>query len=361
MQIYLVGGAVRDELLGKPVKERDWVVVDATPEEMIALGFQPVGKEFPVFLHPETHEEYALARTERKVSKGYKGFTFYAATDVTLEEDLKRRDLTINAMARSPTGELIDPYGGLQDLRNKLLRHVSPAFSEDPVRILRVARFATKMSDFRIAPETNTLMQKMVENGEVDALVSERVWQEFERALQEEKPVRFFEVLAGCQALKKLFPEIDMKGNGIKALIKATKITSSSVVRFAALLCDLTEISVKNFCQRLRTSGVYQDLAFLVVHWLPVYQSITHQPPMTILQLLKSVDGFRRPERFQQFLFACEASTFEKNKIHSNLLNKILHAVKSIDIKPLVEKKLEGKEFANELHRLQIKIIMKLL
>jgi tRNA nucleotidyltransferase (CCA-adding enzyme) len=211
MEVYLVGGAVRDRLLGRPVHERDWVVVGARPEELERDGFVPVGREFPVFLHPQTHEEYALARLERKVGLGYKGFTTQFAPDVTLEEDLKRRDLTINAMAETPAGEVIDPYGGRRDLEARLLRHVSEAFVEDPVRILRVARFAARYANlgFRVAEDTVALMKRMTESGEVDALVPERVWQETERALGETRPDVFFETLRGCGALAKIFPEID--------------------------------------------------------------------------------------------------------------------------------------------------------
>lgn len=216
MKIYLVGGAVRDELLGIPYHEKDWVVVGATAEEMLAKGYRQVGKDFPVFLHPKTNEEYALARTERKVSKGYTGFTFNAAPEVTLEEDLQRRDLTINAIAKAEDGTIIDPFHGREDLQNKILRHVSPAFSEDPVRILRIARFAARYGDFTIAPETLALMKQMVVSGEVDALVPERVWKEWQRALSEKHPEKFFEVLAACGAMAILFPEISPENAGRK-------------------------------------------------------------------------------------------------------------------------------------------------
>ena len=208
-QVYCVGGAVRDELLGFPVKDQDWVVVGATPEQMVALGYQPVGKDFPVFLHPQTHEEYALARTERKTARGYKGFQVYASPEVTLEQDLARRDLTINAIAKDTDGQLIDPHNGQQDLKSKVFRHVSDAFVEDPVRILRLARFAARFADFTVADETMALMQEMVQNGEVDALVPERVWQELARGLMEPKPSRMFVVLRECGALKVLLPELD--------------------------------------------------------------------------------------------------------------------------------------------------------
>jgi tRNA nucleotidyltransferase (CCA-adding enzyme) len=209
MRTYMVGGAVRDALLGLPVNDRDWVVVGATPQEMIALGYLPVGRNFPVFLHPQTREEYALARTERKTARGYHGFVFHAEPNITLEDDLARRDLTINAMAQTDEGRLIDPFAGQADLRNRLLRHVTVAFREDPVRILRVARFAARFADFRVADETLALMRQMVEAGEVDALVAERVWQELARGLMEHKPSRMFEVLRECGALARLLPEVD--------------------------------------------------------------------------------------------------------------------------------------------------------
>src|SRR3990167_6080610 len=227
MKIYLVGGAVRDQLLGLPVKEQDWVVVGATIEEMLTAGYRQVGKEFPVFLHPKTGEEYALARMERKINPGYKGFTFDTSKDVTLEEDLSRRDLTINAMAETPEGELVDPFHGKKDLEQKILRHVSPAFAEDPVRILRVGRFLARYAHlgFHIAPETITLMRHMVKVGEVNALVAERVWKELERALGEKNPEKFFEALANCEALAILFPDLPIDSIGIKALVKATQLT----------------------------------------------------------------------------------------------------------------------------------------
>ncbi len=365
MEIYLVGGAIRDELLGLPVKERDWVVVGGSPEELIKQGFQPVGKDFPVFLHPKTHEEYALARTERKTAKGYKGFAFYAAPDVTLEDDLKRRDLTINAMAQSSSGELIDPFGGQEDLQRHLLRHVSLAFAEDPVRILRGARIATKLTDFDVYPETNELMRQMVKEGEVDALVAERVWQEFERALQEKKPQRFFKVLENCNALTILFPEINLKGAGTKALISATDLSQAGPVRFAALCHDISDSSVKKLCQRVRAPREYADLAILVSKWYSAYTNILTALPEDLLHLLKSTDAFRRPNRFQYFLLACRACIIatdnEPNAPRDKLLQKALKAVKAIDIKPLLEKDLKGQAFADELYKMQIATIKEMM
>jgi len=344
MKIYLVGGAVRDRLLGLPVQDRDYVVVGSTPDEMVAKGFKPVGADFPVFLHPETKEEYALARTERKSGHGYKGFTVYSAPDVTLEDDLRRRDLTINAMAEDETGQLIDPFGGADDLRQGTLRHVSPAFAEDPVRILRVARFAARYGKwgFHVAHGTNKLMRQMVESGEVDHLVPERVWQEFERALGEDRPSRFFEVLRGCGALARLFPEIDALfgvpqpekhhpevDTGVHVMLvldAAAKLSPDARVRFAALMHDLgkgvtpkdewpqhvgheergVEL-VKNFCQRFRVPNEYRDLAFVTARYHAHCHRIAELRPATVVDTLEAMDAFRRPERVDMFVTACEA------------------------------------------------------
>ncbi|MGE5240637.1 MAG: multifunctional CCA addition/repair protein [Bacteroidota bacterium] len=344
MKIYLVGGAVRDKLLGLPVQDRDYVVVGSTPEEMVAKGFKPVGADFPVFLHPQTKEEYALARTERKSGHGYKGFTVYSAPDVTLEDDLQRRDLTINAMAEDETGQLIDPFGGAEDLRQGTLRHVSPAFAEDPVRILRVARFAARYGKwgFHVAHGTNKLMRQMVESGEVDHLVPERVWQELERALGEDRPSRFFEVLRGCGALARLFPEIDALfgvpqpekhhpevDTGMHVMLvldAAAKLSPDARVRFAALMHDLgkgvtpkdewpqhigheergVEL-VRNFCQRFRAPNEYRDLALVTARYHAHCLRIAELRPATVVDTLEAMDAFRRPERVDMFVTACEA------------------------------------------------------
>ena len=362
LKIYLVGGAVRDELLGRPVKERDWVIVGATPEALIALDYQPVGKDFPVFLHPETHEEYALARTERKTGKGYKGFTFHTSPDVTLEEDLKRRDLTVNAIAKTSEGELIDPFDGQSDLNKKILRHVSPAFKEDPVRILRVARFAAKLSDFTVCPETNELMKEMVSNGEVDALVAERVWQEFSRALEEAHPERFFEVLDDCHALHALFPEIKMSNKGLKCLQAATLINHSGPIRFAALLHELSKKTLTKLCERYRIPREYRELAQLISQRFKTYQNITTANAKEVLALIRSIDALRRPERFKNYLKVCHACTLKidapyDQSAQAELLNAALQAIKDIKIKPLLEKNLKGRDFAEALYNLQIEII----
>jgi tRNA nucleotidyltransferase (CCA-adding enzyme) len=293
VNIYLVGGAVRDELLGLPVKERDYVVVGATPEEMVAKGFKPVGKDFPVFLHPSTHEEYALARTERKSGRGYKGFKVYAAPEVTLEEDLRRRDLTINAMAKAEDGTLIDPFGGQSDLEARVLRHVSEAFAEDPVRILRLARFAARFG-FDVAPDTMTLMRRMVECGEADYLVPERVWQEFARGLAEPHPELMFDVLERSGLLGKLFPELKSRPR---------RYGGSLAVRYAHLTWPLDEAEIEALSERLRAPNEVRELALAAARNKRLLQ---RQDAQALLQLLKGADAFRRPERFAELLQAAK-------------------------------------------------------
>ncbi len=339
VKIYCVGGAVRDRLLGLPVKDNDWVVVGSTPEAMVAQGYQPVGRDFPVFLHPVTHEEYALARTERKTALGYKGFAVYAAPDVTLEQDLLRRDFTVNAIARDAGGNLIDPHNGIADLRAGILRHVSSAFNEDPVRILRAARFAARFG-FGIAPETLTLMRDMVNNGEVDALVPERVWQELSRGLMEEKPSRFFETLRSCGALAKIMPEVEALFGvpqpekyhpeidcGIHTLMvvdDAARHDYPLEVRFAALTHDLGKATtpkdvlprhighelrsvglVEKLSGRLRATGECRDLALLAARYHGDIHHAMELRAKTIVRLFQSADAWRRPERFAQLLQAC--------------------------------------------------------
>jgi tRNA nucleotidyltransferase (CCA-adding enzyme) len=291
VKVFTVGGAVRDELLGLPVKERDYVVVGATPDEMVKQGFKPVGKDFPVFLHPQTHEEYALARTERKSGRGYKGFTVYASPEVTLEEDLKRRDLTINAIAKGADGTLIDPFGGQKDLAARVLRHVSGAFTEDPVRILRVARFAARFG-FEVHPETMQLMRRMVEEGEADYLVAERVWQEFSKGLVEAHPQRMFEVLERSGLSAKLIPELATPPAAITELPSVTE-------RFALLTWPLEEAEVDALCQRLRAPNEVRELAITACRSREKLRSST---PETLLELLRTADAFRRPERFAELL-----------------------------------------------------------
>ena len=339
LKVYCVGGAVRDGLLGLPVQDHDWVVVGATAEQMEALGYRPVGKDFPVFLHPDTHEEYALARTERKTAPGYKGFAVYAAPDVTLEQDLSRRDFTVNAIAQAEDGSLIDPYNGIVDLRAGILRHVSAAFSEDPVRILRAARFVARFG-FSIAPETLELMRAMVANGEVDALVAERVWQELSRGLMEKSPSRFITTLRNCGALKKILPEIDALFGvpqppqhhpeidcGIHTMMvldDAARHHYALEVRFAALMHDLGKGNtpkdilprhighearsvdlLRALCERLRVPGECRDLGLLVARYHGDVHRARELRPDTIVRLFQNCDAWRKPERFTQLLEAC--------------------------------------------------------
>jgi tRNA nucleotidyltransferase (CCA-adding enzyme) len=310
MKVYEVGGAVRDELLGLPVEDRDYVVVGATPDELVALGYRPVGKDFPVFLHPETHEEYALARTERKTGRGYQGFQFHTAPDVTLEDDLQRRDLTINAIARDEEGRLIDPYNGAEDLSAGILRHVSPAFAEDPVRILRVARFAARFG-FDIAPETFELMRGMAKSGEADALVPERVWQEVSRGLMEERPSRLFEVLEETGALERIAPEIaalfqdrQTAQTALDVLDEVAGLGEPLEVRFAALARSLDPYAVDVLASRLKLPASVRDLAVLASRHANSIADADALTPEAILELLNATDAWRRPERFSELLRA---------------------------------------------------------
>lgn len=344
MQVYLVGGAVRDQQLGILPRERDWCVVGASPAELEAQGYRRVGRDFPVFLHPETREEYALARTERKTGPGYHGFTFDCSPDVTIEDDLRRRDLTINAIAEDEGGKLIDPWGGLDDIRNRVLRHVSAAFIEDPVRILRVARFAARFHDrgFTIAGETMALMRRMVDNGETDALVADRVWKETELALRGSNARVFFEVLRECGALRVLFPEVDALfgvpqpaqwhpeiDTGLHVMMvldQAERLSGDLEVRFAALTHDLGKGNtpqgklpshpgheirgcklIRSMAERLPVPRACRDLALLVAEFHTHVHRALELRPKTILKVLEETDAFRRPDRFEQFLLACEA------------------------------------------------------
>jgi tRNA nucleotidyltransferase (CCA-adding enzyme) len=310
MKIYSVGGAVRDELLGLPVKDHDYVVVGATPEDMVKRGYKPVGREFPVFLHPDTHEEYALARTERKVARGYHGFEFRAAPDVTLEQDLERRDLTINALARDERGVLIDPYGGVADLQAGVLRHVSAAFAEDPVRILRVARFAARFG-FEVAPATRDLMRQMVAAGEADALVPERVWQEFARGLMEPRPSRMFLVLRDCGALARVAPEFEalfadeeMGAGALAGVDTAAETHCPLEVRFGVLVRSLDPLTVEALCSRLKTPAACRDLGLLAARHSNAILDASELDAEGLLELFEATDALRRPERFEQIVAA---------------------------------------------------------
>lgn len=394
MKTYLVGGAVRDKLLHRPVTEKDWVVVGSSPEKMQQLGYTPVGKDFPVFLHPHTKEEYALARTERKTGQGYGGFSFYCGEEVTLEDDLIRRDLTINAMAEDENGQIIDPYNGQQDLADKLLRHVSPAFAEDPVRILRIARFAARYHHlgFRVAEETVALMQLMVAQGEVDHLVAERVWKETERALGEPNPEVFIEVLRSANALERLFPEIDALfgvpqtaihhpeiDTGIHTLMslqQAVKLGGDSCVRFATLLHDLGKATtlpeewprhiahedrslplVKKLCARLAAPKEFKELALLVAQWHTHCHRALELKPATLLKVIHSTDALRRPERFEQFLMCCEADArgrtgFELRAYpQADYFRQCLFAAKRVNIAAVQALGLTGQAFGEALDK----------
>jgi tRNA nucleotidyltransferase (CCA-adding enzyme) len=331
MKAYVVGGAVRDELLGLPVADRDWVVVGATPEQMTAAGYRPVGRDFPVFLHPETKEEYALARTERKSGRGYRGFTVYAAPEVTLEQDLARRDLTLNAMARAEDGTLIDPFGGKRDLEAGVLRHVSEAFDEDPVRILRVARFAARFG-FHVADETEALMRRMVEAGEVEDLVPERVWQELAKGLAEPHPRRLFEVLAECGALPRLLPEIHANGTLYAALGRAAQQGAPLAQRFALLAWLLEEAAVRAMCARLRAPNEASELALAACRCRELIRGAGRARPAALLETLKRADAMRRSERFADVLAVAQLAEPGEAITRSLVrLQAALAAAKSVD------------------------------
>ncbi len=404
MKIYKVGGVVRDRLLGLPHQDSDWVVVGATPEQMRQLGFKQVGKDFPVFLHPETHEEYALARTERKTAPGYRGFSVHATADVTLEDDLRRRDLTINAMAETPSGHLVDPFGGLSDIENKCLRHVSPAFAEDPVRILRVARFAARLRPlgFQVAEETMVVMHDMVQSGEVDALVPERIWAELVRALSERKPSHFFDVLRQCGALARIFPEVDRLfgvpqrrehhpevDTGVHTMLvldRAAALSSDTGVSFAALVHDLgkgttpqhewprhvdhEERSVElinALCERLRVPNAYRKLATLVAR----YHSHCHRAAElrggTYLKVLKALDALRRPETLEPFLLACQADSQgrlgceQRPYPQAQMFRDAYEAARQTDAQSLMDKGFSGASLGKELAQRRIEAINRVL
>src|SRR6202161_3640754 len=394
MQVYLVGGAVRDALLGLAVKERDWVVVGGTREELLRLKYREVGRDFPVFLHPDSHEEYALARLERKVAPGYRGFVVEFGPEVTLEEDLGRRDLTINAIAQAADGSLIDPFGGKRDLEARRLRHVSEAFAEDPVRVLRVARFAARFAPlgFKVAPETLALMRNMVERGELAALVAERVWQESEKALREAAAGEFFRVLRECGALGVIYPEIDaLFGvpqpaewhpeidtgvHTLMALDQAALLSADAKVRFAVLVHDLGKGTtpraewpghrgheersvalIEALAERLRLPGDYRDLAVIVARYHGIVHRAFDLRPYTILEFMERADAFRRPERFAQALLACEADSRGRTGLESapypqrDYLAKARDAAAAVKPSPEDVAARTGPEIAERLHR----------
>lgn len=399
-KIYLVGGAVRDKLLDLSVSEKDWVVVGATPEAMLAENYKQVGKDFPVFLHPKTHEEYALARTERKTAKGYYGFVCDFSDSVTLEEDLLRRDFTINAIAEDLNGNIIDPFKGRLDLENKILRHVSPAFREDPVRILRLARFASRFFPlgFTIAPETEALMREMIASGEIEHLVPERVWKEMSRSLEEKDPSQFIEVLRSCGALEVLWPElnklwgipqpiehhpeIDTGVHVMMVLKMACVLSPDPVTRFAALCHDLGKGStsvehwpkhrgheelgvplIQSFCNRYKLPTEYRDLAILVSRYHLHCHRAFELKHTTLLSTLEHLDAFRKPERFEKFLIACEADARGRlgleNKPYpqANKMRAAFRAAKNVDIRPLIEQGFTGEAIKQKIHQLRVMAI----
>src|ERR1700722_6129942 len=393
MQVYLVGGAVRDGLLGLPVKERDWVVVGGTREELERLGYRAVGRDFPVFLHPETHEEYALARRERKTAPGYRGFSVEFGPEVTLEEDLSRRDLTINAMARAADGTLIDPYGGARDIASRTLRHVSAAFVEDPVRVLRVARFAARFAPlgFRVDPATLALMREMVARREVDALVPERVWQESEKAVRESGASPFFKVLPESGALARIFPEIDALfgvpqptrwhpeiDTGVHTLMvldQAVRLSTDARVRFAALVHDLGKGTtpraqwpahhgheersvalIEALAARLKIPSDYRELAVIVARYHGIVHRAFELKPRTVLEFIERADAVRRPERFGHVLLACEADARGRlgleDKPYPQRKYLIAARAAAAAIKPSAEEReAPGPQIAEQLHR----------
>ena len=378
MKIYRVGGSVRDELLGLPVKDRDYVVVGSDAEEMAHLGFRPVGKDFPVFLHPQTNDEYALARTERKTAHGYKGFSIYAARDVTLEQDLARRDLTINAIAQDDHGNLIDPHGGAQDLRAGVLRHVSPAFVEDPVRILRVARFAARFA-FEIAPETLELMRAMVSAGEVDHLVPERAWQELSGGLMERRPALMIEALRVCGALARILPEVDTGLHTLLVIDYAAARDFSLAVRFAALTHDLGKGTtpreewpshigheargvglIDRLCQRLRVPHDCRELAVLDARYHGEIHRAPELRPSTIVKLLEKTDALRRPDRFELLLEACACDFHGRPGFESRpyqpaaLLRNALAAARAVDGGAIAREQGDPAKIAAAVHEARV-------
>ena len=402
MKIYLVGGAVRDELLGRTIADRDYVVVGATPQTMLKEGFRPVGKDFPVFLHPGTNEEYALARTERKTGHGYHGFAFHATPDVTLDDDLARRDLTINAMAKAADGTLVDPFHGRHDLEARILRHVGPAFAEDPVRILRLARFAARFADFSVAPETVELMRRMVASGEVDHLVAERVWQELAKGLMEAAPSRMFEVLRQCGALTRLLPEVDALFGvqqradyhpEIDAGVHTLMVVDESArqgfplpVRFAALMHDLGKATTPAdilprhhghearsvrlataLCERLRVPSECRDLALLAARYHGDIHRAGELRPSTLVTLLERTDALRRPGRFQQLLDVCQCDfngrlgwagrPYESD----SLLLAILAAARTVDAGAIAMASAEKAKIPATIHAARAAAVKRLL
>ncbi|MDJ0834474.1 MAG: multifunctional CCA addition/repair protein [Gammaproteobacteria bacterium] len=397
MKIYQVGGAIRDELLGLPVKDTDWVVTGSSPEAMVEAGYQPIGKEFPVFLHPDSKEEYALARTEKKIARGYAGFSFNTDPSITIEQDLERRDLTINAIARNEDGQLIDPFNGQADIDQRILRHVSDAFVEDPVRVLRVARLAARFAHigFRIADETQALIKQIGDSGELDALVAERVWAEMDKALAEADPQVFFESLRGCGVLHNLFPEvdnlfgvpqtaqyhpeIDTGVHVMMALKKSAELGYSNDVRFAVLTHDLGKATTpshilpghhghelrgveltREFCQKWRVPKAYTELALLTCEYHSHVHRIYEMKPSTLLQFFQHADVFRRPERFRKLTEACVADARGRTHYENDPYpqaeygNRLVEKLNQLDLSPVLESAKQGQEMGQAIYEFRL-------
>lgn len=404
MQVYRVGGAIRDELLGIAVKDNDWVVTGATPEEMVAAGFTPIGKDFPVFLHPQTKEEYALARTERKVSRGYAGFSFNTDPEITIQQDLERRDLTINAIAEDIKGNFIDPFNGQQDLKDRVLRHVSDAFIEDPVRVLRTARFAARFSrfEFSIAEETKQLIMQIGESGELDALVAERVWTETHKALGENDPQVFFTSLRDCGVLKILFPEIDNLfgvpqtakyhpevDTGVHLMMclkKAAELDFDLDVRFAVLMHDLGKANTptnilpghygheqrgvklaRKFCKKWRVPKAYAELALMTCEYHTHIHRMYEMKASTLLTFFMRTDSFRRPERFKKMTQACVADArgrthFENDPYpQADYANRLVEQLNQLDIKPILDSQKKGKELGDAIYNYRLEYLKRII
>ncbi|MBB5370338.1 tRNA nucleotidyltransferase (CCA-adding enzyme) [Janthinobacterium sp. K2Li3] len=353
MKIYTVGGAVRDQLLGLPIKDRDYVVVGATPDDMLRKGFRPVGKDFPVFLHPKTQEEYALARTERKTAPGYRGFVFHTAPDVTLEEDLVRRDLTINAIAQADDGSLSDPFGGVADIQNKVFRHVSEAFAEDPVRILRLARFAARFDGFTVAPATMELMRSMVAGGEVDALVAERVWQEVAKGLLEAHPSRMLMVLQECGALVRIMPELPIDARLLQVIDEAAVRGLDLPVRFAVLMREVDTSLIDQISLRLRVPNECRELAVMVAREADAVGMALNLPAEKLVSLFERCDGFRKPQRFSQMLQSLQCGAGDDFP-QATFLQAGLDAARAVDAGALAQGCADPKSIPAVIHAARV-------
>ena len=360
-KIYLVGGSVRDRLLHLPVVDRDWVVVGATPDELLALGYQQVGKDFPVFLHPKTKEEYALARTERKSGKGYTGFICDFSKDITLEQDLIRRDLTINAIAMDQEGNIVDPYHGVNDIKLKLLRHVSPAFREDPLRVLRVARFAARYHHlgFRIVDETNNLMKEMVSAGEINTLTAERVWKETEKALATEDPQVYFQVLEQCGALALLFPSLKLSSAITDALKKSTLLTDDLTVRFAVLCGEfVSKTELEKLCLQIKAPNQYTKLAIMVQQFHNSVANVTQLTAEQIIELFNKIDVWRNPAHLNQLIIASQSYAKTELFPQAQYLEQAYKLAQAVDVQNIIAEGYTGKLIHNELQKRRIEVLL---